>query len=244
MSKAKDEGPVVKGQESVSYARSFLIGMILGDAHVRRRAKQKRTVEWTISHSERCADLVAWKRDEFVRMFGIKEPGIHTSPNGEGMKRLFSFTAGGRLRIISRWFSKDGKRSLTQKIRFMDHPVGLAMLLCDDGSVRRRKKFHRDGSVYYLKPSFTIATHSFSLEETRRLLGHFSSTFGVEGLINPERRMRRGQRMEYYRCHFNVENSRKLWALVEPYIPDIPSMKAKFAYAHECFGLNGGHPLR
>ncbi|MBI3292493.1 MAG: hypothetical protein HYZ73_06760 [Elusimicrobia bacterium] len=236
MFKAEDRGPVVKGQETISYARSFLVGMILGDAYVRRKAKRASTVEWTISHSEKQADLVAWKRDEFVRLFGIKEPVIHVSPNGGGMKHLFSFTAGGRLRVISRWFSKDGKRSLTPKVRFMDHPVGLAMLLCDDGSVRKRKKFHRDGSVYYLKPSLTIATHSFSLEEVQRLLGHLSSVFGITGLINPERRMRNGERREYYRCHFNVENSKKIWALVRSYIPQIPSMAAKFAYAYECFG--------
>ncbi len=226
----------MKGRETVSYARSFLIGMILGDAYVRRRAKQKRTVEWTVSHSEKCADLVEWKRDEFVRLFEMKQPTIHASPNGEGMKHLFSFTAGARINVVSRWFSREGRRALTPKIRFMDHPVGLAMLLCDDGSVRKRKKFHRDGSIYHLKPSFTIATHSFSLEETQRLLNHLSSTFGIEGLINPERRMRKGQRKEYSRCHFNAEASQRMWALVEPHVPNIPSMKAKFAYAYECFG--------
>ena len=226
----------MKGQETVSYARSFLIGMILGDSYVRRRAKQRSTVEWTVSHSERCGDLVEWKRDELVRLFKVQKPTIHVSPNGEGLKHVFSFTAGGRIRVVSQWFSKEGRRRLTPKIRFMDHPVGLAMLLCDDGSVRKRKKFHRDGSLYHLKPSFTIATHSFSLEEVRRLLDHLSSLFGVEGLVNPERRMRNGERKEYYRCHFNVESSRKLWALVEPYIPQVPSMRTKFAYAYECFG--------
>ena len=111
----------------------------------------------------------------------------------------------------------------------MDHPVGLAMLLCDDGSVRKRKKFHKDGSIYYLKPSFTIATHSFSLEEVERFLRHISSTFGIDGIINTERR-------EYYRTNFNVENSMKMWKLVLPYIPQIPSIAAKFAYAYDRFG--------
>ncbi len=226
----------MKGQETVSYARSFLIGMILGDSYVRRRAKQRSTVEWTVSHSEKCGDLVEWKRNELVKLFKIQRPTIHVSSNGEGLKHVFSFTAGGRIKIVSQWFSKEGRRHLTPKIRFMDHSVGLAMLLCDDGSVRKRKKFHRDGSLYHLKPSFTIATHSFSLEEVQRLLDHLLSVFGVEGLVNPERRMRNGERKEYYRCHFNVENSRKLWALVEPYIPQVPSMKAKFAYAYERFG--------
>ncbi|PIP21286.1 MAG: hypothetical protein COX40_00160 [Candidatus Omnitrophica bacterium CG23_combo_of_CG06-09_8_20_14_all_40_11] len=236
MSKAEGEGPVMKGQETISYKRSFLIGMILGDAFVRQRAKHRLTVEWTISHCEKYADLVEWKRNEFVRLFGIQPPVIHTSPNGEGVKHLFSFTTGKRIRIVSQWFSKNRRRHLSPKIRFMDHPVGLAMLLCDDGSVRRRKKIHRDGSIYYLKPSFTIATHSFSLEEVNRLLGHISVTFGINGIINPERRWRKGERREYYRSHFNVENSRRLWQSVLPYLPRIPSIRAKFAYAYDCFG--------
>lgn len=237
------ESPVVKGYETVSCKRSFLTGMILGDAYIRRRAKHSLTVELTISHSESYADLVEWKRDELVRLFGIKKPVIHTSPNGMGRKHFFSFTTGKRIRVISQWFSRNGKRCITPKIRFMDHPIGLAMLLCDDGSVRKRKKFHRDGSMYYLKPSFTIATHSFSREEVLRLLEHISSTFRINGIINPERRMREGVRKEYYRCHFNAENSKKLWQLVLPYMPQIPSIIAKFAYAYECFGRERQAPI-
>jgi hypothetical protein len=214
--------------------------MILGDAYTRRRAKNKLTVEWTISHSERHADLVEWKRDELVKLFGINEPLIHLSHNGkEGekfKKFLFSFTSGRMLRIASQWFSKDNRKYITPKIRFMDHPVGLAMLLCDDGSVRKRKKLYKDGSIYYLKPSFTIATHSFSIEETERLLDHISFAFGIDGIINPERRLRRGKRKEYSRINFNVENSIRLWNLVLPYLPQIPSINTKFAYAYDIFG--------
>jgi len=218
------------------------MGMILGDAHTRRRANWKLTAEWTISHSERYADLVEWKRNEFVELFGIKRPAIRKRPNGKGTKCIFSFSAGKRLRVASQWLSKDKKKYITHKIKFMDHPIGLAMLLCDDGSVRKRKKFHKDGSLYYLKPSFTIATHNFSREEVQRLLDHVSAAFGISGIINPERRWRNGKKKEYYRCHFNVENSNKLWYITAPYMPAISSVKTKFAYAYECFGHNGGHP--
>ena len=232
--------PIIKNNESVSYKRSFLIGMILGDAYTRKQAKYKLTIEWTISHCEKCADLVKWKRDELVRLFGISKPAIRISQNGkkgESFKKfLFSFTAGRRLRIVSQWFRKDSRKYITPKIRFMDHPVGLAMLLCDDGSVRKRKKIHKDGSIYFLRPSFTIATHSFSQEEVKRLLDHISSTFGINGIINPERRWRSGKRKEYYRIHFNIENSMKLWHLVLPYIPQIPSMDTKFAFVYDRFG--------
>ena len=229
----------MKSNKTVSYKRSFLIGMILGDAHTRRCAKHKLTVEWFISHCEKYSDLVEWKRDELVKLFGIRKPIIHIYRNGrkeERFKRsMFFFTAGKRLRIVSSWFKKNNRKFITPKIRFMDHPVGLAMLLCDDGSVRKRKKIHKDGSIYYLKPCFTIATHSFSLEEVKRLLTHISSVFGVDGIVNPERRWKGGRRKEYDRINFNVENSMKLWHLVLPYIPQISSINTKFSYAYDSF---------
>ncbi|MFH1478892.1 MAG: hypothetical protein ABIG92_03855 [Candidatus Omnitrophota bacterium] len=230
----------MKSNKTVSYKRSFLIGMILGDAYTRKRAKDELTIEWTISHRERYADLVKWKRDELVKLFAIKEPIIHVSYNGKKggklKKSLFSFTSGRMLRIISKWFSKNNSKYITPKIRFMDHPIGLAMLLCDDGSVRKRKKIHKDGSIYYLKPSFTIATHSFSQEEVKRLLAHISFRFGIDGIINPERRLRQGEIKEYYRTNFDVKNSIKLWNLILPYIPQVPSIISKFAYAYDRFG--------
>ncbi|MBU0759721.1 MAG: hypothetical protein KKA34_05105 [Candidatus Omnitrophica bacterium] len=236
----KSKCSAMKSNKTVSYKRSFLIGMILGDAHTRKCAKHKLRVEWIISHCEKYSDLVEWKRDELVKLFGIRKPIIHIYRNGKKGERfkksLFSFTAGKRLRIASQWFSRDSRKYITPKIRFMNHPVGLAMLLCDDGSVRKRKKLHKDGSIYYLKPSFTIATHSFSLEEVKRLLTHISSVFGVDGIVNPERRWRGGKRREYYRINFNVENSIKFWKLILPHIPQIPSINTKFSYAYDRFG--------
>jgi hypothetical protein len=229
----------MKDNRTNSYKRSFLIGILLGDAYARRRSKHKLSVEWTISHSEWSADLVKWKCNKLVRVFGIKKPTIHinlNSKDGKHKKHLFTFTADGRFRIVYQWFRKYRRKYITSKISFMDHPIGIAMMLCDDGSVRKRKKIHQDGSVYYLKPSLTIATHGFSHKEVKELLSHFSTVFGIQGSINPERRIRNGMIREYYRVHFNVENSRKLWKIVSLFIPHIPSMDAKFSYAYECFG--------
>jgi hypothetical protein len=226
----------MKDNETRSYKRSFLIGMFLGDAFARSRSRHRLTAEWIIAHSEKQADLVEWKRDELDRLFGIGRPTLHRMVVGQYVRYRFSFTAGRMFRIVNQWFKRGGRKCITPKIRFMDHPVGLAMLLCDDGSVRKRKKYHRDGSMYFLKPSFTIATHCFSREEVERFLVHLSVVFGVDGIINPERRWRCGERRVYCRTHFNVENSRKLWKLVVPFIPPIPSMIAKFAFAYERFG--------
>lgn len=223
---------------SVSYKRSLLIGMFLGDSSARIVTKVKLSSVWRFAHSESQKDLVEWKRQEIQRLFQVNPHKISSVHHGKFPRHQFDVHSSQRFRIIRKWFTRHGKKCITEKIRFMDHPAGLAMLMCDDGSVRKRIKWHKDGTVYYLKPSFTIATHGFSEFCVRRLLSHLEKQFGIAGIINWERRWRNGERKSYPRCHFNVENSRRMWSLMAPYIPYVPSMQKKFAYALECFGTD------
>lgn len=221
---------------SVSYKRSLVIWTLLGDACSRRgRAKYKKNAQYAIVHSLEQGDLVQWKASEFERLYDIKLK-VHLNP----VKNRASFytTQSKRLRVIHDWFHRNSKKVITDKIRFMDHPIGLSMLLCDDGSIRKRKKKHRDGTIYYLKPSITIATHGFDKDSVEKLLHHIDQLCGAKGYINPERRWRAGKLMEYNRINFNSENSQKLWSYVKFWIPRVPSMMAKFAFAIEHFGID------
>jgi hypothetical protein len=224
--------------ESVSYKRSLLIGMLIGDSYSRRRASkdQKLRAQFAVYHSHDQLDLVEWKAAEIKRLLGVEVRISEREYNGY-RKAGFTFTLGRRVRVIHDWFHRHGRKAITPKIRFMDHPIGLAILLCDDGSVRKRKKRHVDGTVYYSKPSVTIAAHSFPRSEVELLLTHIQALCGAKGYINVTRRMRRGELGEYQRAHFNVANSRLLWDYVKPWIPRVSSMLAKFSYAIEHYGI-------
>lgn len=221
--------------DTVSYKRSLVIGTLLGDASSRRRdSRSEMKAEFYFVHSLAQADLLERKAQELGRLFG-KTPKVHYN---QAINRVsFYLSQGRRLRVIHDWFHRDSRKVITDKIRFMDHPIGLSMLLCDDGSIRKRKKTHRDGSIYYLKPSITIATHGFDRDSVEKLLCHIESQCGARGYINPERRWRVGRLVEYNRINFNAANSRKLWDFVKPWIPRIPSMMSKFSYAIEHFGI-------
>jgi hypothetical protein len=223
--------------ESVSYKRSLLIGMLLGDASARRRDRKEgqRRVQFTVTHGTVQHDLVVWKANEIQRLLGVTVCVHEYEYQGKG-RATFSFTLGKRVRVVHDWFHRNHRKTITDKIRFMDHPIGLAMLLCDDGSIRKRKKQHKDGSIYYLQPSITLATHCFSGDEVELLLNHLKSLYGVDGYINPERRVRQGKLKEYQRVNFNSLNSKKLWDCVSPWIPQIESMLAKFSFAFERYG--------
>ena len=221
---------------SVSYKRSLLIGMLLGDASSRRRLRkdQKLRAQFAVYHSAKQRDLVDWKASELKRLMGVDIRVSRTAYHGYE-KAGFAFTAGKRVRVIHDWFYSGVRKDVTPKVRFMDHPIGLAVLLCDDGHIRKRKKQHKDGSIYYLKPSITIATHSFSYGGVTLLLSHIQHLCGAEGYINEERRIRQGVLKCYPRITFNVVNSKLLWDYVKPWIPDVASMRSKFAFALERF---------
>lgn len=212
------------GTITVSYKRSMLIGFLLGDAYSRPRSK--RSVEFVFKHGTDQLDYLEWKAQRLNEAFG-ENLSIKDGRNN------FSLTRGRRYRVIHKWFHKNGRKSITDKIRFMDHPIGLAVLICDDGSIRKRKKKHKDGSIYYLKPSITIATHCFNEGEVNILLSHIEKICGAKGYINPERRWRNGKRVKYARVNFNVKNSKMLWFYVSEWIPKIASMNRKFSYAYE-----------
>lgn len=124
--------------DSVAYKRSLVIGTLLGDAYSRQQSKGVcAKAEFTIAHSLKQADLVEWKAAEIGRLYG-KSVKVHYSTIFN--RASFHITQSGRLRIIHQWFHRDRKKVVSKKIRFMDHPIGLSMLLCDDGSILKRKK--------------------------------------------------------------------------------------------------------
>ena len=223
----------------VSYKRSLVIGMLLGDANSRKRNRPGgvHSVCFTVTHSQSQADLVDWKAAEVSKCYGANI-NVHRRAYWYSRFSTFSFTQSGRLRVIHDWFHRGERKFISEKIRFMDHPVGLAMLLCDDGSIRKRRKRHRDGTTYYLAPSITIATHCYGREEVLLLLDQIRWVCSAEGYINPERRVRGGRVMAYNRVNFNAENSKALWDYVSPWIPRVPSMLKKFEFIIERFGLN------
>jgi hypothetical protein len=110
----------------------------------------------------------------------------------------------------------------------MNHPVGVSMLLCDAGSIRKRKKRHTDGTYYYSAPCIKIAMHAFLYDEIERFLIHIKKSCNAEGSIK--------KRGAYQEVVFNAENSKKLWHYSSLWIPQVPSMLDKFSFIMERYG--------
>lgn len=232
-----------KGSVStVSYKRSLIIGMILGKAFSRviRNGKRLRA-ELVVSHSIGEADLVQWKAREISRLFG----GNIVPKEDRGRQRVwFSVTRGRRIRVIHKWFHRDGKKAVTDKIRFMDHPIGLAMLICDNGSVKQRKKQHKNGTAYYSAPYISVRMSDprsqtiFSETDIERLLIHIERCAEVQGNVKIREWIRSEKCVRHGQIKFDALNSVALWRCISPWIPDIPCMSERFALMKERYGTS------
>jgi hypothetical protein len=199
--------------------------MLLGDSFSHnKKAKDGGVIKFVVRHPLKHIDLIKWKAEEINRLLKTNVR-VRRYRN----QAFFSIIQKRRIRVIGKWFYRDGRKIITDKIRFMDHPVGIAMLLCDNGSVKKRKKKHKDGTIYYSAPSITIATKYFSDDDVLSLIEHIRKLCGAKGYIGSG---------NVRQVNFNAENSKLLWYYVSLWIPDVPSMTDKFAFIIERYGIN------
>lgn len=173
-------------------------------------------VEFIVSHSIEDTDLVYWKAEEISRLFDTNVI-VRDDHNKVG----FSVTKGKRIRVIHTWFHRKGRKAITDKIRFMDHPVGMAMLLCDKGTVTK----HKHGTDFFSEPSIAIAVPYFPENEVLRLLNHIKTLCRADGYIVSEN--------DCQQVYFDPENSKTLWHYASPWIPEVSSVIRKFSFFAE-----------
>jgi hypothetical protein len=203
-----------KSSESVSYKRSLLIGMLLGHADSTMSVvAQKRQAQFTVEQPVEQRDLANWKATEIQRVFAVKVRYTQ--------QQIFSFTAGRRVRIIHQWFHRGERKTITPKIRFLDHPIGLTLLLCDAG--------------YLNAQHLNIKVYPFVETEINLLLAHIKTLFGADGYIKftgtlPE-------------ICFDTNNSRIIWQRTRNWLPKVSSVQRKFQSLIQADGnKEGRHP--
>lgn len=201
--------------------------MLLGNSFSQNKiAKNGKLIKrFVVAHPLKEIDLIKWKAEEINRLFKKEDGKVRKYRN----QAFFSIIQKRRIRVIVKWFYRDNDKAITDKIRFMDHPIGIAMLLSDNGSAKKRKKKHKDGTVYYSAPSITITTEHFSDDDIFSLLFHIRKLCGAEGYIGSG---------NVRQIKFDAKNSKLLWYYVRQWIPDVPSMANKFAFIIERYGIN------
>lgn len=211
---------------TVSYKRSFVIGMLLAGATSHRTdLPNKLRATFTVVHSLAQTDLAEWKASEVRRLFRLP---IQILRNQQATQTSFSFVQEGRLRVIHDWFHRANQKTITDKVRFLSHPIGLAVILSDCGFV------HYSNSIGIQLPDINRAS-------TQRLLEHITDFCGATGSLIPE-----GDEpgVTGTQIIYSENEARTLWECVSPWMPSIPSVVDKFSVFNDFLdiGKDGRHP--
>lgn len=158
-------------------------------------------------------DLVFWK-------YKILKPWVSTPPSlsyrydEKGIKYIkswwFRTVRHPILTEIHDKFYKNGIKIVPNDIDKSLDKLAVACWVMDDGSYSKKSKID-------------ISTYSFTLNEVEKLLKIFRNKFSIDGNYYKDRD-------KGYRIYFNMDATKELINIVEPYVID--SMKYKIGYSN------------
>lgn len=218
--------------------RSLIYSCLMGDGGLNKFITQSKGIRYsslTICHSENQYDYLYYKTSLLNKCTVLNKGGRLkdklTVYKGKKFKqKTVTFTDVNYFSILGRKFYIDGKRSVKNILKYIYTDLSLAILFMDDGGIYRRKKKHKDGTQYYLKPSGVLNTQAFSYEDNVLIKEWLLSNYGIESSVQKHKD-------KYYIIWLNKDNMFKLWCIIRKYVKLIPSMVDKFDLCVEFYGL-------
>lgn len=200
--------------------RSFLIGSILGDCYASPVACQ-----WVWSNTD--LDWIEWKA-AFVRQ-ALGHPCSISSTDDPScrsgkMHRFSAAQRNGRLRVYREWFyDVHGIKRITKQVQHLNHPLGLAVLLLDQGSCRGGVAFdYKTQNEYIRKPSIRFHLNAHPERELMLFQSALKTNFGLRSSLQ---RKARG----HIDVYLGTQATQDFWAQVRPWVPNIPIARRKLA---------------
>lgn len=189
--------------------RNIIIGSLLGDGTLSRYGRSRNACYRENTGSQQIS-YRKWKADKLSSLdFKINNRGGIYSPSHPLYSELYELFYPENVKIIP----IDG-------LKMLNHPIGLACLYMDDGSlvINNYKKTNN----ITLFPQITLASQSFSYEENIMLADHIYDSFGIKFKLS---KIRDGSK---YMLKVNERNEvYKLLDIVSPYVSEISEMKYK-----------------
>lgn len=190
------------------YELNIIVGSLIGDGSL-AFAPRSRQAYYREHFAPSQQDYRVWKAGQLERLgFKITRDNHLRSPSLPVLTRLYNI------------FYINNRKCLTpENITLLTHPVGLACLFMDDGSLVINYSHKKNG--FYIFPRLTFYTFAFTAEENELLRRHLEKTFGLTLRLKPFP----------YGHGYGLDSGRqdtiqKLITLIEPYAKMISS-KAK-----------------
>lgn len=196
-----------------------IIGSLLGDARLECRSIGIRypiTARFRVHHGEKQKEYVFWKY-EILKNFVSQKPQeiIWDNPkrNLHEVSWYFHTRSFQNFWIMYNFFYQGGLKIFPKNIEHFINPRVLAVWFMDDGSNNGR--------------NFTINTHSFSLEEQKRIIQFFKIKLGIVAKIVKDRTK--------FKIALGKGEYQKFSSIIQPYI--VPIMNYKIVNPRNDFAL-------
>ena len=216
--------------------KELMISMTLGDGSI---CFINGSYYLSIGHGELQEDYVSWKgnilNSAFHKNYKVKMRNIKNQKLKKTYKQFEYRFFSKNLKEIYEELYINGKKTISSNmLKDIKSDLSLAIWFMDDGSVFKRKRKHKDGSVYYDSPTLKLCTHCFSYEENILICDWFKRKYLIEPRITSE--TKKGK--TYYYIYFIKNDSKKIFDLCKRYIIQIPSMIKKFSWFFEFYNYD------
>lgn len=216
--------------------RGVIIGMALGDGHVRVRQRFRKGSAFEervmrVLHGPTQRVYCEWKAKRLGWALGGRQINVTKVRNGPGGKyEAYQFTVSHNyFGQVRKWLYPDGKKRFTRRVLDMLTPEGVAIWYMDDGSARRNV----DSKGFTTSVATNIATMC-SKAEAITICDWFEYRFGIRFKVRCDKKCADG--FQFY-VQANTADSRKFVEIIAPHVPE--SMMYKIAHvaafdSHEC----------
>ncbi|WP_353093803.1 hypothetical protein [Tissierella praeacuta] len=198
-----------KNYEMNNIERNIIIGSLLGDGTL---SKYGRSLNACYRENTGISQIEyrKWKADKLKNLdFKINSNGGIYSPSHPIYTELYKMFYPNNFKIIPK-----------DELEMLNHPIGLACLFMDDGSlvINNYKKSHS----ITLFPQILLYSQSFTREENIMLMEHINETFNIEFKLSKRKDgsnyiLKINKRNEVY----------KFLEIVKPYFNEIPNIRYK-----------------
>jgi len=188
---------------------NIIVGSLIGDGTLSIYGRSKNAC-YRENTGKAQAEYRRWKLKMLSRLdFKVNKNGAIYSPSHPIYTKLYNI------------FYSENKKILTETgLKLLDHPIGLACLFMDDGSLVINN--YKQGNNIILFPQIILYTQSFTKEENLLLKEHIKKTFNIDFNLSI--------RKDGTNYILKINKRNEVYSfinLVKPYVSQIPCMKYK-----------------
>jgi len=192
----------------------YIIGMTLGDSYISKLRPKRANSVLSTRHSKKQQEYIEHKQKRLIKLgFNVSRLYDTTNKYGESFTidckdpKLFN-----QLRLVL--YPKNNKTVKRKWLNYLNKE-SLAVWFMDDGSYTKR------GNSAYI----SLHTNSFNKKEHDVIIKYFKQVWDIQATLRVTKRKDRDQS---FFITFNVEETKKLVVILEPFM--INSMKYKVGF--------------